>query len=448
MSSNEPARTAPERVQAVDAARRSTLRLRMRERLRNSLLVVPMVAIILALFVGDGLASVDRWLVENQPEDIEVVFDATAGSIQSVTSAIATAMLTFMGVVFSLTILALQMASSQFSPRVMRTFVRSRMTKYAMGTFIATFTYALVLLANIEPGNDEIAPFLPAVSFALLLLLVFVSLFLFVAYVNNVVRLVRVAYIIETVTDETHRSIRETAVPVSELREVDVPAFGQPDATIDAGGTGGVLGGVDVRRLARLAARSDCTFVLRARVGEYVGRGQPIVDVHGGEPPPAWVVNRAVFLDTERTMFEDPAFGIRQLVDIAIRALSPAVNDPTTAVQCLDRITDLVMAIGRHRDLPTHYVWETDTVRLVRPVHTWDAIVDLAFTEIRRYGFDSPQVSRRTRSALDTLLEALDPSRHAPLRRQLELLERDVDRSDVDTVEHRFYLAADRGGLG
>lgn len=439
---------APDTVVAVEASHRSTLALRVRERLRNSLLVVPMTAVVLALVIADSLAALDWWILENNPDNIEVAFDATAASVQEVTSAIATAMLTFMGVVFSLTILALQMASSQFSPRVMRTFVRSRMTKYAMGTFIATFTYALVLLANIEPGNERVDPFLPAISFSVLLLLVVVSLFLFVAYVNNIVRLVRVAYIIDAIADTTHRAIEQTAVPARHLHRVALPDLGEPTAVIHAGRKGGVLGGVDVRRLARLAHDQGCTLVLRARVGEYVGRGQPMIDVHSGDAPSERAVNRAVFLDTERTMFEDPAFGIRQLVDIAIRALSPAVNDPTTAVQAIDRITDLLMAIAHHDDLPTHYVWEGDQVRLIRPVHTWEAMVDLAFTEIRRYGFDSPQIPRRLRAAVATLLESCDPSRHAPLLRQLELLERDIERAELDPAERPFLLQADRGGLG
>jgi uncharacterized membrane protein len=449
MPTDDPAASSrPDTVMAVEAARRSTFRLRLRERLRNSLMVVPTVAIIFAFVVADALTELDHWLIENDPDEIEVLFDATAASVQQVTAAIATAMLTFMGVVFSLTILALQMASSQFSPRVMRTFVRSRMTKYSMGFFIATFTYALVLLSNIEPGDDQVAEFLPAVSFAFLLILVMISLFLFVAYVNNVVRLVRVAYIIETITDETHKSILETSIPPEHLRQVaDVP-LGEPTSTIMAGGQGGVLGGVDVRRLTHLAHSKDCTLVLRARVGEYIGRGQPMIDVHGGDAPGTDAVNRAVFLDTERTMFEDPAFGIRQLVDIAVRALSPGVNDPTTAVQALDRITDLLMSIGHHGDLPTHYVWSDHTVRLIRPVHTWEATIDLAFTEIRRYGYDSPQIPRRVKAAIITLLEVLDESRHPPLRRQLDLLERDVQRAEVDAAERAFYLEADRGGLG
>jgi uncharacterized membrane protein len=438
---------SPRVVAAADAARLNRSRSKLRERVRNSLLVLPAAAVLVAIVLGEALVEFDYALANRSDDSIEVLFEATASSVQGVTAAVATAMLTFIGVVFSLTILALQMASSQFSPRVMRTFVRSRMTKWTMAIFMATFTYSLVLLANIEPGNDDVDAFLPAVSFLLLIVLVFTSLLLFVAYVNNVIRLVRVGHIIDTVARETRRVTRRTLVAPSDVLQVAPPPSGSP-ITVVRSRKGGVLGGVDVRRLARIAASRECTLEVRVRIGEYVGCGQTVVIVRGERSPSARRIRSAVVLDTERTMFDDPAFGLRQLVDIASRALSPGINDPTTAVQALDRITEAMIGIGQRADPPANYLWKGQEIRLVRPVHDWPAFVELAFTEVRRFGHDSPQIARRLAASIDDLLHELDEHRHPPLLHQRRLLEDAVRATALPPAEQRLMLIADRSGLG
>jgi len=411
------------------------------------MLVVPTLGIVVGWVVAELVAELDVIVAELEGESIERVLGATAGSVQVVTAAVATAMLTFMGVVFALTILALQMASSQFSPRVMRTFVRSRMTKWTMGTFMATFTYAIVLLAYIEPGNDEVAAFLPAIAFGVLLIGVFACLFLFVAYVNHVVRLVRVGQIINRITMESRLAIDQALVVPGDLREVAAPDLTGAVSTVTAERSG-VLGGVDLRSMARLGERHDCTLELRVRIGDFVADGGPLVTLHGTDAPPIAAVRRTVFVDTERTMFEDPAFGLRQLVDIASRALSPGVNDPTTAVQAIDRIGELLSEIGHRADPPAHWLGPGGAVRVVRPVHDWDAFVRLAYTEVRRYGSDAPQVARRTLASLNDLLEGLPDHRHPPLLEQRRLLGETVAAEDLPEGDRTMMSVPDRSGIG
>lgn len=441
----------PSQVLAAETRRRSAIRFRLRERLRNSLLVVPVGAIVAGLALSELVMQFDvageRFGREEFGESLESIVGVSASSVQSSTAAIATAMLTFMGVVFALTILALQMASSQFSPRVMSAFVRSRMTKLTMGMFMATFTYSLDLLASIEPGNDNVDAFLPAAGYAVLLGLVIVTLFVFVAYVNRVVQFVRVGRIVESVLREARASVDNALVPPGDLREVAAPARATPLEVV-AARRAGVLGGIDVRRLTRLADRYDAVLVLRAKVGDYVCEGEDLIEVHGAASPPASAVVRAVFVGTERTMFEDPWFGVRQLVDIAVRALSPGVNDPTTAVQAVDRLTDLLVRIGSLADPPRHYLGSNGTVRLVRPVHDWESAVSLAFTEIRRYGADSPQIPRRLLAAIDSLVRALDDSRHPPLVHQRELLLAAIGEVPMAEHDRRLMQVADSSGLG
>jgi len=436
----QPPDSQPPRVLAAETRRRSAARFRLRERLRNSLLVVPATAILGGLIAADLVMAFDDLLVrEGSVDSIESLAGYSASSVQSSTAAIATAMLTFMGVVFALTILALQMASSQFSPRVMGAFVRSRMTKLTMGMFMATFSYSLWLLTSIEPGNDDVPVYLPLVAYLFLLLLVIVTLFVFVAYVNRVVQFVRVGRIVEAILAEARTSVDNALVRPERLREVAPPELATPSAIITSR-RAGVLGGIDVRRLTRLADRHDVVLVLRAKVGDYVYEGEDLVEIHGGSSNTGRSVCRAVFVGTERTMFEDPWFGVRQLVDIAVRALSPGVNDPTTAVQAIDRLVDLLVLIGRRADPPQNHLGRNSVVRLVRPVHDWSATIELAFTEIRRYGADSPQIPRRLLAAIE--------SRHAPLLHQRELIR--TATSEAPTAEHDRELmkVADSSGLG
>jgi uncharacterized membrane protein len=210
----------------------------------------------------------------------------------------------------------------------------------------------------------------------------------------------------------------------------------------------GVLLGVDAHRLARLAAEHGCVLRLLVPIGQYVPQGAPLVEVHGGRVPPAEDVLRALDLGRERTLYQDPAYGIRQLVDIAAQALSPAVNAPTTAVQVLDRLTDLLPGIASRPD-PTGLVAdERRELRLVVPVPTWSELVTLSFTEIRRFGAASPQVTRRLAAVLDELLAACPERRWPELERERELLVRAVEASVPDAEGRRVALAPDALGLG
>lgn len=433
-------------VTAAPARSPSATAIRVRERLRNSLYVVPTASILAALVAAELMTELDQ-AVAAGGEEFDVIVEVTAESVQAVTTAVAAAMLTFIGVVFALTILALQMAASQFSPRVMRTFVRSRVTKVTLGLFMATFAYSLTLLAATEPGSDTVASFVPVLGFVVLLVLVTATLFDFVGYVSHVVRLVRVGHVVHAVAAET-RSAIDDAIPVA-AGGTAVPAPpSEPRAGTVVAPRAGTIAAVDVARLAALADRADCVIVLHDRVGDDVAEGESIATVVGAAAPDPRSVQRCVVIDTERTMLEDPAFGIRQLVDIAIRALSPAVNDPTTAVQALDRIIELLAVIGHRADPVTHHLGRAGTVRVVRPVRDWATYVELSFTEIRRYGHDSPQVGRRLAAALDDLATALPSDRRPALEQQRRLLTESIAASGLPPGERAVLSIADRSGLG
>lgn len=424
------------------------------ERLRNSLVVVPLLGMLSAWILARLLADrdlndtirseLDAWFTTVGREEESWIW-FSAETFQTVTGVVAAAMLTFIGVVFSLTILGLQVASSQLSPRITRTFVRSNVVTSTLAVFMATFVYAITTLSAIQPGNDEVDAFEPFIAYYALLVLVAATLVMFVGYVSHVVRLIRIHHILDQVAAETRRSLRHIDRRVLETREVAAPATSPVTTTITSG-RDGVVNLVDVQELAGLGDRTDSLIVLRVRVGDHVAAPQALADIVGGRGVTDRDVRRCVDVAADRTVRQDPAFGIRQIVDVASRALSPAVNDPTTAVQAIDRLTELLFELGGRPDVPTHWLGASGLVRLIQPAHTWEGLVDLAFDEIRDAGAGSVQVSRRMAAALDDLAGQLPPSRTAALDRhrgQLDDAVRSLHRGDS---EHR--LTPDRSGIG
>lgn len=213
---------------------------------------------------------------------------------------------------------------------------------------------------------------------------------------------------------------------------------------------GGVVQAFDAPGMLALATRHDCVLVLAASVGDFVPPGAAVVEVHGGtDMPDPHRVAGLLALGAERTIEQDPAFALRILVDIAIRALSPAVNDPTTAVQVLNHIETFLHTVGRI-GLRDHYVLADDhgRPRLVLPGRSWEEYLELALTEIRDYGTTSVQVCRRLRALLQGLLAALPDSYGPALRAELVLLDDAVERGFGDAPRRTLARTADPQGIG
>ncbi|MER5467808.1 DUF2254 family protein [Streptomyces sp. NPDC002685] len=213
---------------------------------------------------------------------------------------------------------------------------------------------------------------------------------------------------------------------------------------------GGVIQAFDAPGMVSLAARHDCVFVLAASVGDFVPPSGTVVEIHGGtSAPDPRRVTGLLALGSERTIEQDPGFALRILVDIAIRALSPAVNDPTTAVQVLNHIDAFLHAVGRVATR-SHYVLADDrgTPRLVLPGRPWENYLELAVTEIRDYGATSVQVCRRLRALLEGLIATLPDERGPALRAELGLLDAAVDREFGDAPRRADARTADPQGIG
>ncbi|MEV5380827.1 DUF2254 domain-containing protein [Streptomyces nondiastaticus] len=420
----------------------------LREHLRDTFWFAPTVGLLGAAGLAAGVLELDRFVIGALKRDgdygtVESLI-GIADDTKTIITTVGSAMLTFIGVVFSISLVALQMASGQFSPRVVRLYVRSRITKCTFAVFLATFLFALLVQASYEGTEDPRAvTTVPVFSSIVCVLLVLVSLGLFIAYVNSTLRLMRVSHVIDRITRESFRVLGKYGVPDDER-----PALAEPGAEVVHTGRAGVLRDVHIARLVRVARRHGVVLRLIPRIGDFVVPGTPVFAVHGGAAPPPRALRYTVSVGVERTFHQDPGFGLRQLSDIAQRALSPAVNDPTTAVQCLDRITQFLAALARRPLGALHHCDRRGAVRLVQDVPGWADLVDLGFAEIRGCATGSPQVTRRLAAALDDLWHLAPAGRRPPLERHRALLADAVTRAVPDGADREFALLPDRQGIG
>ncbi|MFI6638133.1 DUF2254 domain-containing protein [Streptomyces sp. NPDC050504] len=416
----------------------------LREHLRDTFWFAPTAAMALVVAAWWLASLIDSALVESLRSDGD--YDALtdligiADDAKTIVTTVSSAMMTFIGVVFSISLVAVQMASGQFTPRVVRIFVRSRITKLTFSVFLATFLLSLLVLAAYDGETDpRLVTTVPFVQSMLTLLMVGTSLLLFVAYVNSTLRLLRVSHVIDRIALESYRAL--ATMPFSEH---EPPEPGHVSEVITYRGRAGVLRDVNIAQLVAAARRRGVVLRLLPRIGDFIGPGTPVFAVHGGTGPRRYALSVGV----DRTFHQDIGFGLRQLSDIALRALSPAVNDPTTAVQCLDRI---VAFLGSLADVPLGAVSHTDRkgeVRLVQELPGWTDLVDLGIAEIRGCSAGNPQVSRRLMAGLDDLLSLVPAERRAPLERHRALLRQAVERDVPEAADREFALVSDRQGIG
>ncbi len=384
------------------------------EILRSRLWLVP------ALFaIGAGIAAIVTVTIDRTlgPEATgPFVFGGGPESARSLLSTIAAAMLSFTGLVFTVTMLVLQLASSQLSPRVTRTFLRDRNNQVVLGIFVATFVYALLVLREVRSEVD--AAFVPSIAVWWAFVLLLASIVAFIYYIDHMAHAMRASTVIASVAGETRAAI-ERCYPDPAGSEPEVAlAVSAVSATVLGPDDPGVLQAIDLPGLTRCAADAGGVIEVLVRVGDAIPGGAPVARHRGGDPVADDAIRGALTFGQERTMDQDPAFGFRQLVDIAARALSPGINDPTTAAQVIDQLHDLLRRLaGRHIPGPQR----TDTfggLCVIVACRTWADHLALACDEIRTYGADSIQVNAGLRRMLDDLDGVVPEDRRAAVRQQ------------------------------
>lgn len=397
---------------------------RVLDGIRQSLWFLPAVWVIVCGAAAFGMVALDR-AVPDLPSRVPFVFGGGPEGARGLLSAIASSMITVVGVVFSITIVALQLASSQYSPRVLRNFMRDRASQVTLGSFIGVFVYSLLVLRTVRAdanGRDEFVPVL-AVSGAVLLAVVAVAMLVY--FIHHIATRMQVAYITAAVASETLDEIDRQA-RASKDGHNGTAVAGLPEAggTIVRADQSGYLQYVEISDLVQLAERHDVVVRVDVAPGAWVQRHAPLFEVrgdHGGAIERE--LRGLVSVGDERVVFQDPEFGVQQLVDIAVKALSPGINDPTTARNALHRIVEILVAAGRADLTPVEHFDRNGRLRLWAPRGDFAQLMRTAFEEIHHFGREIPSVSRSLGQALDTIESTVNHHRAtvAEVRRGLGL---------------------------
>lgn len=412
------------------------------ERLRLRLWFIPALFAIAAGLGAVALLAVDRALSGDGPSAI--TFGGTAEGARSVLSTVAQSMLTFTGLVFTITMLVLQLAANSLSPRVMRTFIRDRKNQVVLGLFVATFVFTLVVLREVRTPNGDDG-FVPGLSTWAAFVLLLASVAAFVYYIDHMAHAIRASTVISNIADETRDAIDDRYPEVVPDDRGDAPALGPPLDTVGAR-AGGTLVAIDEEALVQVAVEHDLLVEVVPSVGDFVPTGGSLFRLYsfGGRRPDQPRVDairddlmRAAQFGNERTLHQDASFGIRQLVDVAARALSPGTNDPTTAVQAIDQIHDLLRIVaGRPRPRSVRLDDERHP-RVLRAERSWEELVALGFDELRLYGAAHLLVARRLGAALSDLIAVAPPDRTAILVAQRDRLDDAITHALTDPRDRR-----------
>ena len=412
-------------------------RYRLKDSFRNSVWLPAAVSIpaaILAARLAEPVDHLVRWIPPVGIEGTRVVL-----------TALASAMLTFIVFVFSILLLAVQLASAQLTPRVIAHFYRGRTLRVSLCVFVFVFTFDLAVLARMEES-------VPALSAHVAAFGTVAAIGIFLYMIEKVGKSLRPVSVLTSVGRVGHDVIAAVYPHgVSQTDNVPVTSPAAPAASgprTVANLRPGVVLAFDPAGLADLARRADSVIEVVPQVGDFVAAGDPLFRVHGGSTIADRDLQQHIAIGPERTMEQDPAFAFRIIVDVAAKALSPAINDPTTAVLAIDQLHHLLRSVGL-RNLDTGQVRdESGRLRLVYRTPDWDDFVDLATTEIRHYGRDSIQVARRMRAMLESLIRVVPPQRSARLREELDLLHRTVDRAFLDAEDRTRAGRGDSLGVG
>lgn len=418
------------------------------ERLRSSLFFVPMLFVIVGGALGLGMIKVDT-TIETGATSLPFVLTSTVDSAREVLSIVASATITVAGIAFSVALLIIQQASSQFSPRVVHSLFRDPFNRRVMGIAVGTFTYCLMVLravrGSLEDGGE---PVIPNLSVNVSVVLGVVAILAIVAFIDHNAHTMEVSEILARVTGDAVGQIErlwpegsssspEAAPPPPSGRGHTVPFT-----------SSGWLQQVSVAGLLDIVPDGG-TVRMETSVGRYAVKGTPLCTIWPAPDDPAAAVDRAAGatqVGAVRTMQQDASYGVRQLADVALIALSPGVNDPTTAQDAIFHLVEVLREM-LVRDLPP-VVERDDRGRCVvhAESHTYETLVQLAFDEIRRDAAARPTVCIYLLEAMHllhaALLDAGLPDRAALLRLQAERVIEGAERSDVLPTDLREVRAA------
>jgi uncharacterized membrane protein len=418
--------------------------------LGSTLWFVPSTCVLVALLLALVLTALDVRVGHEWTQDYPLFFGVGSDGARGMLSSIASSMMTVASLTFSLTISTLATASSQYTSRLIRSFMRDRYNQFVLGFFVGLFAYCLVVLRTIR-GGDE-GQFVPALAVMAGLMLALASIGVLIFFIHHIASSIQASAILARVTQETLAALavwfpEELGQPAGP--HVEVPARAEAPGTvwhaITAGRTG-YVSGVHEPVLLALAVEHDTVIRLEVEVGGFVNTHGVLCSLALPRPldaPLLRALRGAFTVGSTRTVEQDPAFGVRQLVDIGLKALSAGVNDTTTGVMCVDSLSAVLESLTR-RDLPDRLRAQDGTLRVIVRGRSYERLVGLCFDQIRLCAGENVAV-------LLALLRAFahagrqtgEPGRREVLRHHAERVAQVADH----TLQFEYDRAQVRAGL-
>jgi uncharacterized membrane protein len=411
-----------------------------RSYLRSSLWIVPFIALLLEQVTFRVVYALDARATWVPPWPFGL------SGTQTALQTIITLIVSFIVFTFGSLLVAIQIAGGQLTPRIIATtLLRNNVIRFTVGLFVFTLLFALGTVARVETNVPHLIMWASAI-------LGFASVMAFLFLIDYAALLLRPVSILWRVGEEG-LSVVESVYPTP-IRDTDTHSaqhsqLSAPDRIVSHQGTSAIVLAVNLEALAAEASRVDGAIEVVPRVGDFVASGEPVFLLHGGSNVfDEGRLRGSIAFGRERTIEQDSTFALRVIVDIAIRALSKAINDPTTAVLGIDQLQRLLRNVGKRHLHDEQIMDNAGCLRVIFPTPNWDDFVQLACREIRLYGAENFQIARRLRAMLGNLMKTLPESRRPALRLELELLDRTIEKLYPLPEDLAVARIADTQGLG
>jgi len=411
----------------------------LRSYLKSSLWLVPFIAIPIELVVTRLLHGLDGWLGW-------ALLGLTVQGAQALLGAFVTVTLSFVVFTFGSLLIAIQVASAQMTPRIIApTLLRNGVVKYTVGLFIFT----LMFMLSAQNRMDKEVHQLVMLVAALLGISCFAAFFYLIDYASRLLRPISILAHVGNSGLEVIESVYPDLCLAADIRERDSIGLGAPDRVVQHQGASSIILAVNLDQLIADAERSNGVIEFVCQIGDFVSVDEPLFNLYGGTKMiDEERLRTSTALGSERTMEQDPTFAFRIIVDIALKALSPAINDPTTAVLAIDQLHRMLRNVGK-RDLRTDELFDkSGRLRVIFRTPDWEDFVHLAFREIRACGSNHFQIVRRLRAMIENLLQTLPARHHPALSEELGSLDRDIERHFTYPEDRMLAHVADAQGLG
>lgn len=423
------------------------------DQLHSSYWFIPAVMAVVATALAFTMLSLDRtgkvdidywWLYAGGADGARSLLGTVAGSMMSVA---ATA--------FSITIVALQLAASNFGPRLLRNFMHDTGNQIALGTFISTFIYCLLVLRTIHGEGDGYEKYVPQLSVTVGTFLAIISIGVLIYFIHHASTIIQASQIIQNVSEDLHSAIERLfpkkigyGEPEDSLGSEEIPMSFEEEALPIRASATGYLQAIDDEELMKIACKHNLLIRLQTRPGKFLVQGGDLVLVFPGEKVKKKLtkqINDAFIWGKERTEQQDIEFPIDQLVEIALRAISPGINDPFTAIRCIDRIGAGLCHLVQ-RDFPSPYRYDKNKkLRFIAKGVDFQGLVERAFNQIRQYGKSDAGVTIRLLQAIATIATYTNNSKYqASLRHHADMILQDSreglsQEQDRKDVEESYY---------